>query len=66
MGLGVVAGATAGTLFFLSRKHRRSKEELLSHDLARVRDSVIVTKQKHKRVKAADPSSGPDAGAQGV
>lgn len=55
-------GLAAATMFFLRhRKHRDNsnnigsssssgdKGELVSHDLARVHDSVIVTKQK-KRV----------------
>ena len=57
-GVGVLAGAAAGTLFFL-RKKRRSREQeegaaggLDGHDLARACDSVVVTKQKN-RVKAA-------------
>lgn len=51
--MGVLAGAAAGTLFFL-RKKRRSREDgpAEGHDLSRACDSVVVTKQKN-RVKAA-------------
>lgn len=52
VGVGVLAGAAAGTIFFLRkrRQHQQGGEGL--HDLARAQDSVVVSKQK-KRVGAA-------------
>lgn len=52
VGIGVLAGAAASTIFFLRkrRQHQQGGEGL--HDLACVQESVIVSKQK-KRVGAA-------------
>lgn len=49
VGVAGLAGAAAATMFFLHKKRSSVNESLVGHDLARVHDSVIVTKQK-KRV----------------
>jgi hypothetical protein len=52
VGVAGLAGAAAATMFFLRKKRSSANESLVGHNLARVHDSVIVTKQK-KRVKMA-------------
>lgn len=50
-GVGVLAGAAAGTLFFLRRK-KRGQEGMENHDLAHACDSVVMAKRKN-HVKAS-------------
>lgn len=57
IGIGVLAGAAAGTLFFLRRKRQGAADGLAEHDLARSHDSVVITKKKKKRASAAVPSA---------
>jgi hypothetical protein len=57
IGIGVLAGAAAGTLFFLHRKRQGGADGLAEHDLARSHDSVVITKKKKKRTAAAVSSA---------
>jgi hypothetical protein len=56
IGIGVLAGAAAGTLFFLRRNRQGGADGLAEHDLARSCDSVLITKKK-KRATTAVPSA---------
>jgi len=65
VGIGVLAGAAAASVFFFRKRRAGSQEGLIGHDLARVQNSIIVTKQK-KRAKAAVLHAGGTAGEQPV
>ena len=56
VGIGVLAGAAAASVFFWRKRRANALEALVSHDLARMHDSVVVTKHK-KRVQAIAVSS---------
>lgn len=63
VGIGVLAGAAAASFLRKRRATSGSQEGLIGHDLARVQNSIIVTKQK-KRAKAAVSHADGTAGEQ--